>query len=37
LLDPRSSEEELANLGSACQHWGFFQVRIHFPCFDQLD
>jgi hypothetical protein len=28
LLDPRSSEEELANLGSACQHWGFFQVRI---------
>jgi hypothetical protein len=27
LLDPRSSEEELANLGSACQHWGYFQVR----------
>jgi hypothetical protein len=26
LLDPRSSEEELANLGSACQQ-GFFQVR----------
>ena len=25
LLDPRSSEEELANLGSACQQ-GFFQV-----------
>ena len=28
LLDPRSSEEELANLGSACQQ-GFFQVREH--------
>jgi isopenicillin N synthase-like dioxygenase len=28
LLDPRTSEEELANLSSACQHWGFFQVRI---------
>jgi hypothetical protein len=27
LLDPESSEEELANLGSACQNWGFFQVR----------
>jgi len=27
LLDPRSSVEELANLGSACQHWGYFQVR----------
>jgi hypothetical protein len=26
LLDPRSSEEELANLGAACQQ-GFFQVR----------
>ena len=26
LLDPRSSQEELANLGSACQQ-GFFQVR----------
>ncbi|PVH38954.1 hypothetical protein PAHAL_5G398300 [Panicum hallii] len=26
LLDPRSSEEELANLGSACQHWGYFQL-----------
>ncbi|OEL14953.1 S-norcoclaurine synthase 1 [Dichanthelium oligosanthes] len=25
LLDPRSSEEELANLGAACHHWGFFQ------------
>ncbi|CAD6238736.1 unnamed protein product [Miscanthus lutarioriparius] len=29
LLDPRSSEEELANLGSACQHWGFFQLINH--------
>lgn len=27
LLDPSSSDEELANLGSACQKWGFFQVR----------
>lgn len=27
LLDPRSSDEELANFSSACQHWGFFQVR----------
>lgn len=26
LLDARSSQEELANLGSACQHWGYFQV-----------
>lgn len=26
LLDPRSSDEELANLGGACQHWGFFHV-----------
>jgi len=26
LLDPRSSQEELANLGSACQQ-GFFQVE----------
>ncbi|KAL6626305.1 hypothetical protein ACP70R_030031 [Stipagrostis hirtigluma subsp. patula] len=25
LLDPQSSEEEVANLGSACHHWGFFQ------------
>ncbi|KAL6850385.1 hypothetical protein ACP4OV_021012 [Aristida adscensionis] len=29
LLDPQSSEEELANLGSACQHWGFFQLINH--------
>ncbi|TVU21268.1 hypothetical protein EJB05_30895 [Eragrostis curvula] len=29
LLDPRSSEEELANLGSACQRWGFFQLINH--------
>lgn len=28
LLDPRSSEEELANLGSACQQ-GFFQLINH--------
>ena len=27
LLDPESSEEECARLGSACHHWGFFQVR----------
>ncbi|KAG8092534.1 hypothetical protein GUJ93_ZPchr0012g19484 [Zizania palustris] len=26
LLDPRSSREERAKLGSACQQWGFFQV-----------
>ncbi|OEL14955.1 S-norcoclaurine synthase 1 [Dichanthelium oligosanthes] len=29
LLDARSSEEELANLGSACQHWGYFQLINH--------
>ncbi|KAK3164196.1 hypothetical protein QOZ80_1AG0013990 [Eleusine coracana subsp. coracana] len=29
LLDPRSSEEELSNLGSACQKWGFFQLINH--------
>ncbi|KAJ1283469.1 hypothetical protein BS78_03G130800 [Paspalum vaginatum] len=29
LTDPRSSEEELANLGSACQNWGFFQLINH--------
>ncbi|RLM93733.1 S-norcoclaurine synthase 1-like isoform X1 [Panicum miliaceum] len=29
LLDPRSSEEELANLGAACQHWGFFHLINH--------
>lgn len=27
LLDPRSSEEELANLSSACQQ-GVFEVRV---------
>lgn len=27
LLDPQSSEEECMKLGSACQYWGFFQVR----------
>lgn len=26
LLDPQSSKEECAKLGSACKHWGFFQV-----------
>ncbi|PUZ57082.1 hypothetical protein GQ55_5G399100 [Panicum hallii var. hallii] len=29
LLDPRSSEEELANLGAACRHWGFFHLINH--------
>uniref|UniRef100_A0A0D9XMD4 Fe2OG dioxygenase domain-containing protein n=1 Tax=Leersia perrieri TaxID=77586 RepID=A0A0D9XMD4_9ORYZ len=29
LLDPRSSQEECAKLGSACQHWGFFQLINH--------
>ncbi|KAL6626304.1 hypothetical protein ACP70R_030030 [Stipagrostis hirtigluma subsp. patula] len=29
LLDPRSSDKELAILGSACQHWGFFQLINH--------
>ncbi|XP_062200329.1 2-oxoglutarate-dependent dioxygenase 11-like [Phragmites australis] len=29
LLDPRSWNEELRNLGSACQHWGFFQLINH--------
>nr|CAB3472962.1 unnamed protein product [Digitaria exilis] len=29
LLDERSSEEELANLGSACQRWGYFQCHPH--------
>jgi hypothetical protein len=28
LLDPESSEEECAKLGSACLNWGFFQVYI---------
>jgi radical SAM superfamily enzyme with C-terminal helix-hairpin-helix motif len=27
LLDPESSKEECAKLGSACKQWGFFQVR----------
>lgn len=26
LLNPDFSEEETAKLGSACEHWGFFQV-----------
>jgi hypothetical protein len=26
LLDPQSSKEECGKLGSACKHWGFFQV-----------
>lgn len=26
LLDPEFSAEESAKLGSACEHWGFFQV-----------
>ncbi|CAL4957011.1 unnamed protein product [Urochloa decumbens] len=29
LLDPRLSKEELANLGHACQHWGYFQLINH--------
>ena len=29
LLDPRSSPEECAKLGSACHDWGFFQVSMH--------
>ncbi|KAG8052264.1 hypothetical protein GUJ93_ZPchr0001g30661 [Zizania palustris] len=29
LLDPQSSQEECAKLGSACQHWGFFQLINH--------
>ncbi|KXG19500.1 hypothetical protein SORBI_3010G068200 [Sorghum bicolor] len=29
LLDPQSSKEECAKLGSACKHWGFFQVINH--------
>ncbi|CAD6211240.1 unnamed protein product [Miscanthus lutarioriparius] len=29
LLDPESSEEECARLGSACHHWGFFQLINH--------
>uniref|UniRef100_A0A0E0R2E0 Fe2OG dioxygenase domain-containing protein n=1 Tax=Oryza rufipogon TaxID=4529 RepID=A0A0E0R2E0_ORYRU len=29
LLNPQSSQEECAKLGSACQHWGFFQLVNH--------
>ncbi|CAD6203679.1 unnamed protein product [Miscanthus lutarioriparius] len=29
LLDPRSSPEECAKLGSACHDWGFFQLINH--------
>ncbi|TVU31731.1 hypothetical protein EJB05_23429, partial [Eragrostis curvula] len=29
LLDPESSEEECAKLGSACKQWGFFQLINH--------
>ncbi|XP_066387926.1 2-oxoglutarate-dependent dioxygenase 11-like isoform X2 [Miscanthus floridulus] len=29
LLDPESSEEECARLGSACHRWGFFQLINH--------
>ncbi|CAN6294301.1 unnamed protein product [Urochloa humidicola] len=29
LLDPQSSKEECAKLGSACQQWGFFQLINH--------
>ena len=29
LLNPEFSEEESAKLGSACEHWGFFQVCVH--------
>jgi hypothetical protein len=34
LLDPQSSEEECAKLGSACLNWGFFQVSVYIvrPC-----
>lgn len=28
LLNPDFSEEETAKLGSACKHWGFFQVCL---------
>jgi len=28
LLNPDFSEEETAKLGSACEHWGFFQVCL---------
>jgi len=29
LLNPDFSEEETAKLGSACEHWGFFQLVNH--------
>ena len=29
LLNPEFSEDESAKLGSACEHWGFFQVCVH--------
>ncbi|VAH09214.1 protein SRG1-like isoform X2 [Triticum dicoccoides] len=29
LLDSESSEAETAKLGSACRHWGFFQLTNH--------
>ncbi|PUZ40155.1 hypothetical protein GQ55_9G401800 [Panicum hallii var. hallii] len=29
LLDPQSSKEECAKLGSACKQWGFFQLINH--------
>ncbi|KAK3153277.1 hypothetical protein QOZ80_2BG0170150 [Eleusine coracana subsp. coracana] len=29
LLDPQSSKEESAKLGSACKQWGFFQLINH--------
>lgn len=29
LLDPLSSKEECAKLGSACKQWGFFQIINH--------
>ncbi|KAL6906393.1 hypothetical protein ACP4OV_003994 [Aristida adscensionis] len=29
LLNPEFSEEETAKLGSACEHWGFFQLVNH--------
>lgn len=28
LLNPEFSKEETVKLGFACEHWGFFQVRI---------
>jgi hypothetical protein len=36
LLDPESSKEECAKLGSACRQWGFFQVyKPHiFMCYN---